>query len=104
MNDVPTTIEKVKALNKRKGGYFFSPGAMRGFDSRIEKEVYPAAKRTYFVTSEQFHGSQDDGPRLWTVRYIRADNGDIGTIGEFQEFTTAADAHAAAAACQEEDS
>ncbi len=79
-------------------GHFFSPGAMRFFDSRISASAYHTAdgKRAYFVTSERFN---EQAPRLYTVRVIDMQTGDISTLGgqaNFQRYASSSAAHAAA--------
>lgn len=93
------TLAELKAYHSGSGGYFFTRGAMRFFDSRIVRSVYPGAAGWYFVTSEQFHPSEGPAhPRKFTIRYMTPD-GDINTAKDedgqgFQKYRTAADARA----------
>lgn len=82
-----TSIEGVKAANARAGYHFFEPSAMRFFDSRICPTLYGGR---YFVTSEQFHGSNGHSePRRYSIREAQYD-GSIDAVGEFQAFGTRA--------------
>ena len=67
--------------------YWFEPGTMRFFRSRVSETVYPGG---YFVTSEQ----GPNGVRRYSVR--QCVDGSISTVGEFQAYQTAAQAHRAA--------
>lgn len=82
------TIEQIKRANAQRGHYFFERGAMRFFNSRILPTVYGGA---FFITSEKDHW---DGPRLYTIRQCLP-NGEIETIGKFQQYETAAQARKA---------
>lgn len=87
------SVGAIKQANRDAGQHFFDADTLRFFDSRIGKTVIG---NRYFITSEQFHGS--DGTvdaRRYTVR-IADNSGRIDTIGEFQEWSTAAAARAAA--------
>lgn len=82
------TMADVKRANRAAGGHWFSPDTLRFFRGRIESELMAGR---YFVSSEQF----DDGsPRLFTVREVDAD-GDISTVGDFQEHKTKSSAERA---------
>jgi hypothetical protein len=90
--------------------YFFSPGAMRFFDSRVLRGLYVVEEeadrfRALFITSERY---DETSPRLYTVRVVtltadRLDDGstvyrqDIDQVGEFQAYDTAAAARRFAA-------
>ena len=87
------SIEQVKADSAKAGKYFFSPGAMAFFNSRIETDTWERrGGGEYFVTSEQY---DDTSPRRYKVRRAFAD-GAIGTVGE--DYTTLDEAVAAIAA------
>ena len=89
------TISEIISAHERANGYFFSSGAARFFHSRINSATYTSATgRTFFVTSERF---DDRTPRLYTIRYFDpAIPRNIGTLGEFQQYNTAHEAHRAA--------
>lgn len=75
------TISEVKKANKEIGQFFFEKATMRFFNSRIESGIL---KGRFFITSERFN---EDTPRLFTLREVKPD-GEVETLGEFQEFTT----------------
>ena len=87
--------------NRNTGHHFFSAGAKKFFNSRIQ--TTPPYNGRVFVTSERgsFHAD-----RRYTVRCIRPDGG-IDTIGPdpdrggFQYFKTRRDAHSFAKAYAE---
>jgi hypothetical protein len=54
---------------------------MRAFNSRILSSVY---KGKYFITSEKMDMNH---PRLFTIREVKP-NGNIHTIGDFEQFST----------------
>ncbi len=83
------TTDDVKAANREAGRHFFDPATMRFFNSRVHRAVYGGR---YFVTSERY--SVESG-RRYTVREILPD-GDIETVGDFQQYATAAQARKAA--------
>jgi len=87
-----TSITEVKRRAEACGSYFFEPGTMRFFKSRILSDVYAGAspKITFFVTSER----GPHGPRLYTVR--KQVGCEIKTVGEFQGFKSASAAKRAA--------
>ena len=88
---------QLRELHERNGGYFFTEGARRFFNSRIHSDVYGGC---VFVTSEKNtswgftpRGTyRRDNPRLYTVRYMDGD-GNTHTVGDFQGFETRSKAH-----------
>jgi len=80
------TITEVKELNARNGNYWFSPGTMRFFNSRICKRVEVKGNKAYFVSSERYIGCD----RLCTLRACNLDMGNILTIGEYMAYPTRA--------------
>jgi len=83
----PITIEIVKEINKAKNQHFFDKDTMRFFKSKIHSRQLIDDK--YFITSEQF---DYDTPRLYTIREFDQESGDIGTVGEFQQFRSVKEA------------
>lgn len=79
-------IKQAAALGPDK--YFFSPGAMKWFSSRIGDRVYGGR---YFVTSEKAPGQ----PRRYTVRRINEDRS-IEDVSGFQAYASLSGASAAA--------
>ena len=82
-------IYQLRNLHERNGGYFFTEGAMRSFNSRIHTDVYGGC---VFVTSEKNRSWRFEYPRLYTVRYMDGD-GNTHTVGDFQGFETRSKAH-----------
>jgi hypothetical protein len=72
---------QLKELARDCGNHFFTPGAMRFFNSRVSNNVWGGR---YFITSERY----SDEPRRYTVREFVYSEGrlTIDTVGEFQEF------------------
>ena len=71
-------ISEIIREHENSGRHFFSPGAMRYFNSRISSYT----RGRLFISSER----QDyETPRLYTVRRLEADGG-ISTVGDFQEY------------------
>lgn len=88
------TIDEIKRANKDRGLSWFSAGNMRFFSCRVSNRVHPLADGgALFVTSEADRWS--GYARRYSVRHCDA-NGEIDTVGEFQEHATLATAHAAA--------
>ena len=84
-----TDMIEVKSANRVRGHHFFEPGAMRFFRSRIGSALYGGR---YFITSEQFEGSNGyRAERAFTVREALTD-GTIETVGAFQAYATRAQA------------
>lgn len=103
------TVDDIRAIADHAGSFFFSPGAMRAFQSRILSGVYAPdgfeakeGNRFFFVTSER---DGDYEPRHYKVRYAilgskRDDRPaiDIGTVGDYPYHASAAAARKAAQA------
>jgi hypothetical protein len=73
-------IDTIRQRNRAAGQYFFSPGAMRFFDSIVYPEVYGGR---YFITSERAPGFK----RKFTIREA-LDSGEIKTVGKFQQYSS----------------
>jgi hypothetical protein len=100
MNGPYHTIDAIKQANQRGGYHFFEASTLRFFDSRILPTVYGGR---YFITSEQFHGSDGyTAPRKYTIRRAE-DSGDINTIGEFQAYNELREAKQAAQTLAEQE-
>src|SRR4051794_21862147 len=79
------TIEAMKRANEDSGRFFFTPGTMRFFRSRIAPGVIAGRM---FITSEQFEDSSGErAERRYTVR-LMGDDGDTADVSDFQEFAT----------------
>lgn len=90
-------IDEIKRLCERAGSHFFEPQALRFFRGRVNWQTFAGSDGWYFVTSEQFRGSNGHTePRRYTVRrvwYRPNDAGElidveIDTVGEFQAYPT----------------
>lgn len=79
------TLEAMKRANEANGYFFFTPGAMRFFRSRVAPGVIAGR---IFITSEQFEDSRGERhERRYTVR-LMADGGDTADVSDFQQFAT----------------
>jgi hypothetical protein len=80
-----TSIEDVK---RRHRGHYFEASTMRFFRSRTCSQVFPGESEVYFVTSEQFVGSNGiAAPRKFTVRAFNPETDNIRTVQPFNELT-----------------
>lgn len=81
MSQTMFTIDDIK---RRHRGYWFTPETMRFFSSRLLPDVFPMEDGSaLFISSERY---SEDTPRRYSVRICRPD-GDIDTVGEFQQHT-----------------
>lgn len=89
MTDTTTpfaSMADVKKANEERGNSWFSADTMKAFDSKVETQLY---RGHWFITSEkQF---DDNLPRRYSVRYAE-DDGDITTVGHFQQHDSIDDA------------
>lgn len=81
-------IDDIKMADRAAGRFFFEP-SMRFFRSRIGQTVYQGQGGIYFVTSEQFVGSQGETPRKYTVRQFIPSPVDIRTVSGFNNCSKA---------------
>lgn len=82
------TISDVKKINREAGQFFFTPQAMRFFESRIETKGVLINNR-FFITSEQFISSTGKkDPRRFTVRELNRETGGIITVSKFNSIPT----------------
>ena len=74
------TLETVEDVQRLHRGHWFDAGAIRFFRTRFpDRRVYGGK---YFVTSEQFVGSDGTkAPRKYSVRQVNPRTGDIETVG-----------------------
>jgi len=86
-----SSISQIKRLNESNGRHWFSPSAMRSFNSRVHDVVYGGC---VFVTSEKndmpYCAPQ---PRVYTVR-VAFEDASIQTYGSLGDYATRSDAHA----------
>lgn len=87
------TATDLRTVVNGAGSYFFSPGAMSGFNSRLldglwaldGNEAKPGA-RFLFLTSEQFVASDGTAaPRTYKVRHLTLKVSDDGAPGVYIE-------------------
>jgi len=88
------SVDQIKQTNARLGHYWFTPEAMRFFDSRILSRVYGGR---LFVSSERF---DDESPRRYTIRAV-ANDGSVSTVGAFQQYGSRREAITAAEGMEE---
>jgi hypothetical protein len=78
------STHEVQLFAEDHGSYFFTKETMRFFRSRVNANVWHGV---FFITSEQ----QDGYARKYTIRRVKSD-GDITKVGEFQQYSTLAQA------------
>ena len=81
------TIDRIQQTNRERGFHFFDSSTMRFFRSRVLSATFPGERDVYFVTSEQFVGSEYIAPRKYTVRAFNPETADIRTVKPFNELT-----------------
>jgi hypothetical protein len=82
------TITAIRDADHRAGRFFFSPSTMKFFNSRILPTVYQGPGGIYFITSEQFRGSNGvSDPRKYTVRQFIPEPVDIRTVAGFNQMS-----------------
>ena len=79
----PLSFAAARANNEAAGQFFFSPGAMRAFKSRLCGRMFGR----YFVTSEK----GPDNVRRYTVRRSNP-SGDVSDVSDFQAYASRAGA------------
>ena len=72
------SMADLKAANKAAGQFFFSPGTMKFFRSKI---VTPLIMGKYFITSETFTASDGSSSTNYTIRQANQD-ARIVTVGQ----------------------
>ena len=80
-------IAEIKEANAEHGFHFFDSSTKRFFRSRVLSATFPGERDVYFVTSEQFVGSEYIAPRKYTVRAFNPETADIRTVKPFNELT-----------------
>jgi len=89
-------VVSMAEIERRHRGHWFSSGAKQFFACRLASFGYKITDeqgtRVYFVSSERFLDplKRDgySGGRLYSVRVLDWETGDIDTVGEFQQYTT----------------
>jgi len=89
------TVGDIERAADRAGSHFFDRDSKRFFRSRILEGIHKGAGRLiWFVTSEK--RGFDDARRGFTVRVFDTQTGSVDTPGDFNAYSTAAQAHGAA--------
>lgn len=90
-----TSTDQLRIIADRFGSPYFSPAMLRFFSSRIHRPIYGGR---FFVTSER--DEMTDYARTYSVRSFDVDeiSGRINfdTVGDFGQYATRSEAHAAA--------
>ena len=73
------SMADVQNANARAGLHWFEPDTMRFFRSRVGSTIYEGPGGVFFVSSEQFVGSQGAAPRAYTVRVFVTGTGAVDT-------------------------
>jgi hypothetical protein len=81
-------MDDVRSANRKIGNHWFDRGTLKFFNTKIESGLIGGR---YFITSERYDETQ---PRLYSIRIARPD-GTIGTVGDFQGYTSREDAREA---------
>lgn len=91
--------EIIDEYNPGVGRHWFDASTKRFFRSRLPQSGYRGPGGTFFVSSEQFVGSDHiPARRRYTVRQLK--DGDIKTVGEFNVLSRSG-ANALARRCAE---
>ena len=78
-------ISEIKTLAENgHSKYWFTADTMRFFNCRISELCWKIKDKIYFISSEK---QTENIPRLYTIRLCLID-GEIKTIGKFQEYKT----------------
>lgn len=74
-------VKEYHKLNPQ--GHWFDDSTMRFFQCRLPERGYVKGDDYYFISSERYGYD----PRRYTVRKLDRNNGNIETIGPFNELT-----------------
>jgi hypothetical protein len=81
-------VAGIKQTNRERGFHFFDSSTMQFFRSRVLSQTFEGKDAVYFVTSEQFVGSDGHkNARRYTVRTFSPETADIRTVKPFNELT-----------------
>lgn len=75
------SIEEIQSANRDAGQFWFTPGTMAFFRTRIESEVIAGY---WFITSEE----GPIGERRFSIR-VADDQGMVDTVGQFMGYDSA---------------
>lgn len=86
-------IDEIKNLAEKNHSHFFDKDTMKFFSSRLSELCWKIEQEIYFITSEadQSYIKHSGSKRAFTVRKCSL-NGNIETVGKFQEFSTVKEA------------
>lgn len=89
-------VQEIEKRAEKGAKYFFSRGAMRFFSSRISELCWTKNDDIFFITSERDGGmvKHTGSIRAYTVRKCMK-NGNIMSMGDFQEYRTMSEARTA---------
>lgn len=73
-------MNDVKFYNKMTGHRFFDHDTMEFWGSRVESELF--LNNTFVTSEDDFYRTK----KLFTVRRYNPENGEIETVGKFQQF------------------
>ncbi len=82
-------IDEIKKRAEKQHSHFFDTNAMKFFSSKISDLCWSKGSDIYFVTSERDTSQvkHSGSIRAFTVRKC-SDNGNIDTVGKFQQHKT----------------
>ena len=82
-------INEIKKRAEKQHSHFFDTDAMKFFSSRISDSCWEKGSDIYFITSERDTGrvKHAGSIRAFTVHKC-SENGNIDTVGKFQEHET----------------
>lgn len=80
------TLAEIKRANRDAGRFFFSPGAMRFFDTLLIDCVYGGA---WFVYRNRFHASDESTTNFWKVSHALPDGEIHSLLTDFETEETA---------------
>lgn len=86
-NLAPKDFHSTEDIIRYHRGHYFDKSTMRFFNSRVLSAVFPGKTEVYFVTSEQFVGSEYTAPRAYTVRAFNPETDSIRTVEPFNKMT-----------------
>jgi len=88
------SLEEMVTANRAACQHWFDPDAIRFFSCRLSRRIICGR---LFISSERFTTpfTDESPPRRYTIR-LATDNGEVRTVGEFQQYRSLAQAQDAA--------
>lgn len=84
----PIDFRTTEDVIRHHRGHYFDRSTMKFFRSRVLWQTFPGKEEVYFVTSEQFVGSDGRGKlRAYTVRAYNPATDGIRTVSPFNELS-----------------